>query len=284
MTFRHVLLLPGVLAMIACSAIVERQTQRLAGDLEAAIRQYEDPATVADALPAYLLLLEARLQSNPDDAGLRLTTAQLTGTYATLFGNGRASARRLTTRALDHARTGACLRSRSLCRLHELPFEAFEARIAKIESDHLSAIYLLATTWVGWIDSHSDDYAALADLPRAQALLDWVVETAPRHDDGAAWLYLAVLHSQRPPAAGGRPDLARRYFERARSESEGRNLFVDVMFADHYARLLFDRELFVATLEGVLEREVEAPEYRLVNAVARQRARELLEQTERIFD
>lgn len=273
-----------VLMLGGCSTIVERQTERLADDLESAIRQYDDPATVADALPAYLLLLEARLQSNPDDAGLRLTTARLTGSYATLFGNGEASARRLTTRALVHARSGACLRSEVLCGLHELPFEHFERRIGKLEAKRLPATYLLATTWVGWIDAHSDDYAALADLPRAQALLDWVVETAPTHDDGAAWLYLAVLHSQRPPAAGGQPDLARRYFERARSVSEGRNLLVDVMLADHYARLLFDRELFVATLEGVLESEVEAPDYRLANAVARQRASELLEQTERIFD
>jgi hypothetical protein len=56
------------------------------------------------------------------------------------------------------------------------------------------------------------------------------------------------------------------------------------MLADHYARLLFDRELFVTTLEGVLESDVEAPDYGLVNAVARQRARELLNETERIFD
>lgn len=284
MSPRSLLALPALVAMVGCSAIVERQTERLADDLETAIRQYEDPATVADALPAYLLLLEARLQSNPDDPGLRLTTAQLTGTYATLFGNGRASARRLTSRALAHARAGACLRSEALCDLHAITFERFDARLARLDAEDLRPAYLLATTWVGWIDSHSDDYAALADLPRAQALLDWVVGQAPEYDDGAAWLYLAVLHSQRPPAAGGRPDLARKYFERARSESGGRNLLVDVMLADHYARLLFDRDLFVSTLEGVVGSEVEAPEYRLVNAVARQRASELLEQTERIFD
>lgn len=273
------------LALLAgCSAIVERQTERLADDLELAIRQYDDPATVADALPAYLLLLEARLQSNPEDAGLHLTAARLTSTHATLFGGEPLSARRLTSRALAHARRGACLSAQPLCELHSLPFDRFEARIERLDRSRLEAAYLLATSWVGWIDNHSDDYAALADLPRAQALLDWVVETAPGHDDGAAWLYLAVLHSQRPPAAGGRPDLARQYFERARERSQGRNLLVDVMLADHYARLLFDRELFVTTLEGVLESDVEAPDYGLVNAVARQRARELLNETERIFD
>lgn len=273
-----------LIALAGCSAVVERQTARLAGDLETAIRHYDDPATVADAMPAYLLLLEARLQSNPDDGGLYLTTARLTGTYATLFGGEEASARRLTTRALDHARSGACLQSSRLCNLQDVPFDEFEQRVEGLDQAHLEAAYVLATNWVGWIDSHSDDYAALADLPRAQALLDWVVGTAPEHDDGAAWLYLAVLHSQRPPAAGGRPDLALEHFERARSVSDGRNLLVDVMLADHYARLLFDREMFVAALRRVVESDVEAPEYRLANAVARQRARVLLDQTERIFD
>lgn len=283
MKFRF-LLLPALLTLTGCAAIVDRQTRQLADDLDSAIRQYDDPATVADALPAYLLLLEARLQSNPDDSDLRLTTARLTATYATLLGGNEASARRLTARALAHAREGACLGSRLLCDLHELPFEDFEQRVGKLEKAQLVAVYLLATTWVSWIDVHSGDYAALADLPRAQALLDWVVATSPGHDDGAAWLYLAVLHSQRPPAAGGRPELARRYFEQARQASRGHNLFVDVMFADHYARLLFDRELFVSALERVLASKVDAPDYRLVNAIARQRAGELLKRTERIFD
>ncbi|HSH27220.1 MAG TPA: TRAP transporter TatT component family protein, partial [Wenzhouxiangella sp.] len=234
--------------------------------------------------PAYLLLLEARLQSRPDDPGLHLTTAKLTATYATLLGGDTASTDRLTTRALAHARSGACLRSRLLCDLHRIDFARFDERIAKLEPDELPAAYLLATTWVGWIDSHSHDYAALADLPRAQALLDWVVEASPGHDDGAAWLYLAVLHSQRPPAAGGRPGLAREYFDRARSVSQGNNLLIDVMLADHYARLLFDRELFVSSLRRVIESEVDPPDYRLINAIARQRATQLLDQTERIFD
>lgn len=273
------------LCLSGCSAMIERSTARLADDLETAIRQYDDPATVADALPAYLLLLEARLQSTPDSASLRLTTARLTASHAALFGGDtEASARRLSRRALEHARTGACLSEATLCSLESLPFREFEARVGSLPDQALEPAYVLATSWVGWIDAHSADYAALADLPRAQTLLDWIAQQAPDHDDGAVWLYLAVLHSQRPPAAGGRPDLAQRHFARAREISQGRNLLIDVMLADHYARLLFDRELFVSALERVVESDVEAPDYRLVNAVARQRARDLLEQTERIFD
>jgi hypothetical protein len=282
---RRLLVLAAILLLTGCAGMMERATERLAGDLESAIREYDDPATVADALPAYLLLLEARLQSSPDSASLRLTTARLTASHAALFGSStEASARRLTRRALEHARSGACLEYEPLCDVDTLTFPDFEARLKRLSDEALVPAYVLATTWVGWIDAHSGDYSALADLPRVEALLDWIAARSPEHDDGAVWLYLAVLHSQRPPAAGGRPELARRYFERSREVSDGRNLLIDVMLADHYARLLFDRDLFVRALERVVASEVEAAEYRLVNAVARQRARELLDQTERIFD
>lgn len=275
-----------ILLVGGCASMVERATSNFADDLESAIRGYSDPQTVASALPAYLMLLEARLEANPDNADLRLTTARLTNTHATLFAsNGESPAtRRLTTRGLEHARTGACATTSNLCDLGRIDFDTFEARIEQLSRRDLPAVYVLATSWVSWIDAHSDDFHALADLPRVETLLDWVVECEPGHDDGAAWIYLGVLHSQRPPAAGGRPELAREYFERARAGSEGRNLLINVFMADSYARLLFDRDLYVELLEEVVASDIDVPEYRLANQVARQRAAEMLEKTEAIFD
>lgn len=275
-----------IIGLAGCASMIDRATSSFADDLETAIRGYSDPETVASALPAYLLLLEARIESRPDDAGLRLTTARLTQTHASLFSEDRRSQRsqRLTTRALAHARIGACETSERLCGLEGTDFDTFEERVESLERHNLDAVYVLATSWVSWIAAHADDFNALADLPRAEALLEWVVDRKPGHDDGAGWLYLGVLHSQRPPAAGGQPDRALANFERAREESQGRNGLVNVLMADSYARLLFDRELYVELLEEVLEMDADDPEYRLVNQVARQRAEAMLEETEEIFD
>ncbi|MFU8830957.1 MAG: TRAP transporter TatT component family protein, partial [Wenzhouxiangella sp.] len=195
-----------------CVNLLDRAAVNFADDLESAIRSYDDPSTVEAGLPAYLLLLEARLQSRPDDAALLLTTARLTTTYATLFGNAQQKTeQQLTRRALDHARAGACAHSSRLCGLNTLHVEDLEARTTHLLSGDLDAVYVLATTWTSWIAAHSDDFMALADLPRVERLLEWVAEREPSHDDGAAWLYLAVLNSQRPPAAGGQPRKARTY-------------------------------------------------------------------------
>ena len=286
---RVLVALACALLLSGCAAMFDRAAADFAQDLESAIRAYDEPSVIREGLPAYLLLLEARLESRPNDSNLRLTTARMTASYATLFGdeNGtgnQAMHSRLSERALAHARLGACNHANRLCDLHQLDFDALRERQQVLKSADLEAVYVLATTWTTWIDAHSDDFSALADLPRVESLLEWVAEQDPSHDDGAVWLYLAVLNSQRPPAAGGRPELAREYFARARQESEGENLLINVFMADSYARLVFDRELWVSLLVEVLESRTDASQYRLANQIARARAERMLQQTEEIFD
>lgn len=276
--------LPAALLAAGCAALADRATYQLSDDLEAAILDYDDPGTVASGLPAYLLLLEARLKSRPEDTGLRLSTARLTSAYASLFVDDPQARRRLHHRALEHARAGACLRTPALCGLTDRPFEEFVDRLDRLDPRWLETVYTLGTTWAGWIESHREDFGALADLPKVEAMLEWVGDVDPVHDDGAVWLYLGVLNSQRPPAAGGQPDLARTYFERAREISRGENLLINVFMADTYARLMFDRELFVELLEEVLAAEPVVPGFVLGNRIAQQRARELLDKTEKIFN
>lgn len=275
----------GVAVLLTgCGALIDRATTNFAADLERAVVNYDEPLIVERGLPTFLLILEARLEANPDSAEMRLTTAELTSTYAGLFADEPEQQQRLATRALDHARRGACDAVVELCTIDDGRFEAFEDRLSELPADSVDEAYALGTVWASWIAASSNDYRALADLPRVEALLEWIAEQDPEHDDGAVWLYLAVLNSQRPPAAGGRPDLARRQFERALEVSEGRNLLIPVLMADEYARLMFDRELFVELLEGARKADPAQDGYVLANRIAQQRAADLLEQTSRIFD
>jgi hypothetical protein len=53
--------------------------------------------------------------------------------------------------------------------------------------------------------------------------------------------------------------------------------------ADEYARLVFDRELYVELLDEVLAADPEQPGYVLANRIAQARAREMLARTDDIF-
>ena len=96
-------------------------------------------------------------------------------------------------------------------------------------------------------------------------------------------MYLGVLNSILPASLGGRPEQARDHFERAVTLSEGRNLLARVLFAEHYARLVFDRELHDEQLRKVLEAEPDAPGLTLQNTYAKQQARQLLDGADDYF-
>jgi len=273
-----------VVSLLAgCGALIDRATTSFANDLEQAVVNYDEPLVVERGLPAFLLILEARLQANPDDADLLVNLASMTGTYGSLFVEDLDSARRMSKRALDYARRANCIDRTPLCKAGDKPFEQFEQRVMELRPGHVDMAYALGTAWVTWIASASSDYSALADLPKAELLLESVAAIAPEHDDGAVWLYLGVLNSQRPPAAGGRPDLAEEYFNRSREVSSGRNLMVNVLMADQYARLVFDRELYVELLEEVLAADADQSGYVLANRIAKARASDLLTRTDDLF-
>jgi hypothetical protein len=92
-----------------------------------------------------------------------------------------------------------------------------------------------------------------------------------------------VLNSLIPPALGGKPDQGRRDFERAIDLAEGKDLMTKVLFAQEYARMVFDRELHDRLLREVLEADAEVPGFTLTNTLAQEQARRLLDESEEYF-
>lgn len=250
----------------------------IAEDLGTAMASQRDPEVVRDGGPAYLIMADALVRASPHDARPHLTAARLYGAYAGAFVDDPERRRRLTQQALDYAARGLCLRFEPLCGAREMRFDAFrEAMQAEVEKEKDSpALYRFAAAWAGWIQARSDDYGALAQLPKLEAALEHVVRLTPEIDHGTAHVYLGVLQSQRPASLGGRPDSARAHFERAIEISDGRNLMAMTLYAEHYARLVFDRELHDRLLEEVLAADPAAGELTLSNMLAQERARELL--------
>ena len=97
-------------------------------------------------------------------------------------------------------------------------------------------------------------------------------------------MYLGIFSTLLPPALGGKPEVGRSHFERAMEISGNRNLMVKVTYARRYARMVFDRELHDRLLKEVLAADPHVPGHVLVNVVARQRARELLEGADDYFN
>ena len=110
-----------------------------------------------------------------------------------------------------------------------------------------------------------------------------VLELDETYDRGGAHLYLGVLESLIPPALGGKPDIAKTHFDRVIEINNGRHLMASVMYAEYYARILFNRELHDQLLKRVLTEDPNEKGLTLANTVAQQRARQLLESAEEYF-
>ncbi len=262
-----------LLLLTGCASLAR---ERLATNLASAMLNQDDPDTVRAGAPAYLLLLDGLIRDNPNDQSLLLAGSRLYGAFATGLVPEPDRIKRLTQRSREYAKRAFCARYEEICTEVDAPYDRFSATVDRVAPKELNLLYVYATSWAGWIAARGDDWHALADLPKVEQLLERVIDQAPGYDRGRAQLYLGVMHSQLPPALGGKPEIGKAHFELAIAYSEGRDLMAKVEYARRYARLVFDQPLHDRLLQEVLAAPAEAPDLTLSNVLAKQQAELLL--------
>ncbi|MGD8439295.1 MAG: TRAP transporter TatT component family protein [Holophagae bacterium] len=275
-------LLSGTL-LGGCSSIMSSATADLSRGLTSAVLDQNDPETVREGAPAYLLMIDGLIADRPDSSELLTTGARLYASYTSAFVDEPDRAARLANRAKQYGFAALCSVEPRTCDSWRRPFDEFEALIDRVESRHVEQLYTAGAAWATWVEANRDDWVAVADKARVEAIMKRVVALDPGYGDGAPFTYLGVLNSIIPPALGGRPEEGRRDFERAIELSKGRDLLTKVLFAREYARLVFDRELHDRLLEEVLESDPEVPGLVLTNTLAQDEARILLAESDAYF-
>ncbi len=266
-----------------CATLASSATGRLSRDLSSSLRNQDDVETVRAGAPAYLLLIDALIEGAPDDPELLLAGASLHAVYAGTFVDEPERARRLADRAYGYGLRALCGRRHALCRRVEGPYEPFADALGATGPRDISVLYGFGSAWATALQLRSGEWEAVAQLPKLEALMQRVVTLEESYDHGGPHLYLGVLATQRPANLGGRPEEGRRHFERAVEISRDRHLLVKVLFAEHYARLVFDRPLHDRLLEEVLSADPREPGLTLSNVIARRRAKDLLSSADDYF-
>lgn len=270
------LLLVSALPLSGCSYFLSSATSKMTDNLSAAVLDQDDPATVRDGAPAYLIALDGLIEGSPKSERLLLAGAQLYGAYAGAFVDDPERASRLTLRARRYGERALCQRNRPLCEAASGSYDDFVSLLTETDAKDLPALYGLGSAWASWVQANAGDWNAIADLPKLQALMERVVALDDAYEDGSAHLYLGVLFTLRPASLGGKPELGRQHFERAIEISRGRNLMAKVLFASQYARLVFDRPLHDRLLDEVIEADPHAHGFTLSNVLAQEEAALLL--------
>ncbi len=277
------LFLAAPVALAGCATMMSSVTESMAEDLAAAILENPDVDIVREGAPAFLLLIDGLLEGAPDSVALLSQAAALNSAYAGAFLDDELRIRLMAAKAKGLAEQALCLGVRGGCGVTRRPFAEFEQWAAALRSDDVPLAYGLATAWATWMQANSEDFNAIADLGRVKLLMQRVVELDEGYEYGGPQLYMGVFETLLPPALGGRPEVGRAHFERALALAEGKHLLTQVMFAEQYARLVFDRALHDDLLNEALASEVDIPELRLMNAIAKRRAQGLMETADAYF-
>lgn len=272
-----------LVSVSGCAALVGNATQGFADDLSAAVLNSEDPVLVRDGAPTFLLVLDALLGDDPQDANLLATAATLNASYATAFVTDPGRSKLFAKKAFDLAAQASCKGMKNACELRDSEFKEFSAWVDGLQDKDVPLAYGLGTAWAGWIQANSDDWGAIADLAKVKTLMAKVAELNPGYEYGGPELYLGVFETILSPAQGGKPEVGRAHFERAIELSEGKFLPAKVFFAQQYARLVFNRELHDELLNDVMTSDAQGDGLTLINLIAKEQASALLESADEYF-
>ena len=259
-------------------------TATLLEDVANSANKQSDLRVVREGMPAYLMLIDGMVEAVPDNDRLLITAAQAYASFASAFIEEADAeyARALYVKAKTYALRA--LELRGLKNPVSKPFEAFEQALNRLDRDDVPYMFWTATCWGSWIRLSLGSMAAVAELPRVEALMKRVLMLDEEFYFGGPHLFMGIWFASRPKIAGGDLTRAQHHFQKALEFSRGTFLMTQVYYADQYARKTFDRKLFVATLQNVLETPVDTiPQLTLLNTVAHNKAKEMLEQVDTYF-
>lgn len=276
-------LLASSAALSGCTVIVSNAATGLAENLSAAILNQDDPELVRSGVPSYLLLLDSFVEGNPEDPDILAAAATLYATYGAVFANEGVRASRLTTRARKYAAKAMCESYSPACGWPDASYDEFVATLDDVGPKKAEFLFTYGFASLAYLRAHSSDMNSIAQLPQIEALLNHYLDISGDTVNSSAYTYMGVLLTLRPPAAGGKPELAREYFEKAIELTDGKDLGAKVEFARSYAKKLYEREMHDQLLNEVMAADPYQDGYTLSNVLAQDDAVLLLAEADDYF-
>lgn len=243
-----------------------------------AFMEEADLDIVEKALPANLKLLEVMLKNEPDDTRLLLLLSEGYSSYALGFVEDTdvERARALYKRGRDFG-LRALQQNPALATALAGTADELKSALARLGREDVPAVFWTAFGWGSYVNLSLTNPEALTDLPRVEAMMQFVALKDSAFYYGGAHVFLGTLYGGRPRILGGDPELSRRHFETALRLNDGKFLMTYIYFARSLAVQTMDEPLFDKLLGLVNGASLEVlPEFRLANAIAKKKAGQLI--------
>lgn len=267
----------------ACSSLISSAKKEFAQDLSETILGYDDPETINQAVPAYLVLISSMIKGDEDNVGLLVSGSRLYGAYASVFVDDRDRKIILSRKAYDYAGRAICLSKRAACNVLAMSYSEYEKILGLFTKDDVSVLFSYGAAWAGLVQANRADWNAVAELPKVKATIQRVLELDETISNGDAHLYMGVMESLLPPSMGGKTETAKKHFERALEISGRTNLMAILLYAEKYARLIFDRDLHDSLLKELINADSSQSKVALIDNIAKAKAKKLLANADDYF-
>ena len=280
LAFLSVAAFSGCIRTIAVSTV-----GGIADDGFEAFTSESDLAFAGQALPANLKLMEVMLKSDPDNERILRLLSQGYSSYALGFLEGKddARAREFYLRGRDFGYR-IMRRDSRLAKALDGTVDDLKAELATRGKDDVPGVFWSAFGLGSYIQLSLTEPSALVDLPKAEAMMEFVDRVDSAYYYGGADLFLGTLAGMRPKVLGGNPAKAKAYFDKAVRISGGKFLITYDYYASAYAVPTQNEELFTELLGKVRDASLEIlPGFRLANVIAKQKADTLLARKSDLF-
>jgi tetratricopeptide (TPR) repeat protein len=236
-------------------------------------------------MPAYLMLIDGMIQAWPDNEKLLIVAAQSYSSFASLFieDQDKEYANLLYGRGKQYALRS--LEIRGLKEPLQKPFDDFIEGLQRLGKKDVPYLFWTATCWANWILLNLDSMEAMSELPRVEWMMNRALDLDEGFYYGGPHLFMGIWFASRPKIAGGDLKKAQGHFLRALDLGQGKFLMAYIYYAKYYAQKIMNKELFISTLQKVIETPSNIePEMTLMNSVAQKMAKELLDHVEDYFE
>ncbi|MBW2584986.1 MAG: TRAP transporter TatT component family protein [Deltaproteobacteria bacterium] len=271
-------------ACVTSKTMTVASTALLLEDVAKASNRQSDLKLIREGMPSYLMLIDGMVEALPDNKRLLITAAQSYASYASAFIQDEDKAYAVTLYAKAKEYALRALEQNGFKNPLSRPFDDFETGLQKMGTKDVPYLFWAASCWGSWISLNMRSMEAMAELPRVEAMMKRVLVLDETFYYGGAHIFMGVLEASKPRIAGGNLNRARDHFLKAIELGNGRFLMAKVYYANYYAKKAFDRELYISTLENVLEIPVAiVPELTLLNTVAHTKAKKMLGEVDEYF-
>jgi len=274
-----IIVLASALAFPACNIqkFALRSIDGMFDNTMIALEGEEDLQIAEPAIASNLKLLDGLVRTDPENEKLLLMACQGYTSYALAFAEDSVDRARLFyTRAQQYGMRLLVLRGIADSVFASDP-ATMRLALRRLDRDDVPAVFWTVNAWGSAVNLRREDPSAIASLPTINAMMEWVMSQDSAYYYGGPMLYFGVYYGSLPSILGGKPDLAKSFFDRAVAASGGKFLMTYVFYAKTYAIQTQNEDLFVDLLTRVVQAPADIlPEQNLANAVARARARSLL--------